>query len=68
MTYSEKDVLLIYRHTHPDYRGIDNGVHTILTNRCGATCLCAIKDLTPEEFAKEIEYARSRERRGTRPY
>lgn len=67
MSYSEKDVSLIYRHTHPDYRGIVNGVHTILINR-GGTCLCAIKDLAPEEFAKKIEYARGRERRGCKPY
>lgn len=68
MSYAEKDIRLIYRHTHPDYRGKINGVHNILINRGGGTCLVNIKDLMPAEFANQLEYAKRREARGERPY
>lgn len=62
------ELRLIWKHTHPDFKGIMNGVRTILTLRQGGTTLVRLDDLTDEEKADKLKYAKSREARGERGY
>lgn len=56
-----KNIRLIYKHTHRDYKGMQNGKHTVLANVNGTTCLVAIEDLEDKEFAEKLAYAESKE-------
>lgn len=64
----DPDLDLIWKHTHRDYRGTMNGVRTILTLRQGGTTLVRLDDLTDDEKADKLKYAKSREARGERGY
>lgn len=65
---TDPDLALIWKHTHRDYRGTMNGVRTILTLRQGGTTLVRLDDLTDDEKADKLQYAKSREARGERGY
>lgn len=60
---------LIWRHTHPDYKGVIGGARYILVNRgAEGTCSVALESLTDDEIADKYKYAKSREARGQRAY
>jgi hypothetical protein len=58
---------MIYRHTHPDYKGRDpkTGAKSILVWRddTGTTAI-PIDELTESEFARELEAAKRKKARG----
>ena len=57
----EKQLALIYRHTHRDYKGNLNGERNILTLRQGGTTLVPMSALTAEEIADKLPYAIKKE-------
>lgn len=60
---------LIWRHTHPDYRGITDGVRYVLTySPQYGTISTPLDNLPLEELVERYLYAKRREARGERPY
>lgn len=57
----EKQLALIYRHTHRDYKGNLNGERNILTLRQGGTTLVPLSALTDAEIADKLPYAIKKE-------
>ena len=53
----EKELALIYRHTHRDYKGKIGGCGSILVLRDGGTTLVMMTDLTDAEIASRLPYA-----------
>ncbi|HZM28765.1 MAG TPA: hypothetical protein VFB89_15560 [Gemmatimonadales bacterium] len=62
------DLDLIWKHTHPDFRGVIDGIRYVLTNRNGATVLAPLHSLPEAELADSLAYARSRVERGLPAY
>lgn len=58
---------LIYRHTHPDYKGTVDGVQTVmlLDPKNGGSRLFAMADLTDGQIMAELPYALKKERERT---
>lgn len=49
---------LIWKHTHPDFKGTMNGSRTIMIFRKGqGTCLVYLSDLTLDEIDDKFTYA-----------
>ncbi len=57
---------LIWKHTHPDYRGISPGGvrHILVGSRPGGTHSVPVQSLTAAEHAEHLAYARNCEARG----
>ena len=53
-TATQKELDLIYRHTHKDFKGTTDGVRYILVYRNG-TARVKLEDLTDKEVASELE-------------
>ena len=55
---SKKNDALIWKHTHRDFKGTVDGVKTIMVFRSGVgSTLCAITDLSDDEYADRLAYA-----------
>lgn len=50
----QRALVLIYRHTHADFKGSLNGEPSILVCRSGATQLVPLDDLTEAEVAERL--------------
>jgi hypothetical protein len=50
----EQQLAKVYSNTHRDYKGVFNGVKTIMVCRDGGTCLIALADLTDKEIADRL--------------
>lgn len=50
----KQQLQLIWRHTHPDFRGIINGIPSVLTLRDGGTTLVGIDCLTDREIEAKL--------------
>jgi hypothetical protein len=63
---TDPDLKLIWKHTHPDYRGVINGVRHVLCMNptTGATESVPLDGLTLEERASRLKYATTQEERG----
>lgn len=59
----QKQLELIFKHTHADYKGKLDGEKSIMIMRDGRTCIVPMSQLTDEEIAKELSYALHKERR-----
>ena len=68
MERSKADISLIWRHTHPDYRGRIDGKRSILVNRNGGTQSVPIESLTDSEWSGYLGAAQRREKNGQKPY
>lgn len=66
--YNEKDIALIWKHTHPDFRGNIGGKRYILVNEKGATVSSPITALSEKQFQEQLKYAKSCEQRGRKGY
>jgi hypothetical protein len=53
----EQELKAVWRNTHKDFRGVSNGVKTIMVYRQG-TCLVALADLTDEEIKARLPKAK----------
>lgn len=63
----DRDLDLIWKHTHPDYRGTIDGVRYVLTSGpTGGTESVPLAGLTLEERASKLAYAKRCEERGRR--
>lgn len=49
----EQKLKLIWRHCHRDFKGMMDGVRTVMTYRNG-TCLVALNDLTDAEIEDKL--------------
>jgi hypothetical protein len=61
-----QEMNLIWKHTHPDYRGVIDGVRYVLVNEEGATVSVPLQSLHQEEHARMLAYAKGCEERGRR--
>jgi hypothetical protein len=57
----DKQLALIYRHTHRDYRGTINGEKSIMTLRNGGSTIVPLSALTDDEIAGALPYALRKE-------
>ncbi len=57
-----KDLNLIWKHTHRDYRGVVDGKRFVMKYRNGTT-LVPLDALTDAEFAEDLAYAKRCEER-----
>lgn len=64
-----QEMNLIWKHTHPDYRGKIDGVRYVLVGRRGSgTCSVPLQSLTAEEHAEMLKYAKGCQERGRKGY
>jgi hypothetical protein len=56
-TFTDAILKAVWRNTHRDFRGVSNGVKTIMVYRQG-TCLVALADLTDEEIQARLPKAK----------
>lgn len=66
MIQTEMD--LIWKHTHPQYRSVVNGVRYILMRRFPKSVFVPLEDLTSQERADELWWAKHHEDRGAKGY
>lgn len=59
----EKQLALIWRHTHRDFRGMIGMEKCILVMREGGTTAVPLTTLTEDEIARMFKYAEGAERR-----
>lgn len=52
MTRDQK-LMIVWKHTHPDYKGMLEGQRSIMVYRQG-TCLVLLKDLTDTEIEERM--------------
>jgi hypothetical protein len=57
----DKQDKLIWKHTHSDFKGTQNGKRTIMVNRNGGSTIVPIELLTEEERASCLKYALHKE-------
>ncbi|MBE0561836.1 MAG: hypothetical protein IH622_13620 [Ochrobactrum anthropi] len=50
----EQQLKLIWQNTHKDFKGVYEGVKTIMVCRQGATTLVALDNLTEKEIADRL--------------
>lgn len=62
----DPDLALIWKHTHPDFRGVIDGVRYVLCSnpKTGGTESVPLDGLTLEERASKLKYAKGCEERG----
>lgn len=62
-----QEMNLIWKHTHPDYRGVIDGVRYILVNdKTGATVSVPLQSLHRKEHEDHLRYAKMCETQGRR--
>jgi hypothetical protein len=60
MAYLQKEVTLVWKHTHPDHKILDGAAKCIIVQREGKRTPVPIEALTPAEFSVQLAYARAR--------
>ncbi|MBF84608.1 MAG: hypothetical protein CL489_09050 [Acidobacteria bacterium] len=58
---NQKDINLIWKHTHNDYRGKLGGKKSILVLQNGVTTLSTIENLPDDVFEEKLKMAKRKE-------
>ena len=61
----QRDLDLIWKHTHPDFRGVMYGIRYVLHHRGEfGTCSVPLESLPAKDLADRLTYALQRKKRG----
>lgn len=60
---NKKEIRLVWKHTHRDFKSNSNGVKKVMYMENGVTTLGPIETMPEEEFQRKLNYAMKKENR-----